>query len=134
MIKIFLPIFLAGCIGFFAWYVSIYNAGFISKKEGGAFFAEGYRLHQEYDGFRVLTSEDAFYKDYPLINITVISDGRYTHLEIIPKARGNQKVKYLFLGRNNFVIKKEVYERVKATIPISKEVDEFLAAHVAEQS
>ena len=133
-IKIFLLILLAGGVGFFAWCLLTFHVGYIDKEETGSFLGGSYRFHQGYDGFRVLTSEDLRFKNNPLLSIDVIIDGRYYPLSIItPKARGSKKVKY-HVYRDHFVIEKEIYERIKATIPVSREVDEFLAAHVVPRS
>ena len=133
-IKIFLLILLAGGVGFFAWCLLTFHVGYIDKEETGSFLGGSYRFHQGYDGFRVLTSEDLRFKNNPLLSIDVIIDGRYYPLSIItPKARGSKKVKY-HVYRDHFVIEKEIYERIKATIPVSREVDEFLAAHVVSRS
>ena len=149
MIKIFLIIFLASaCVWYVLWLADT------EMKEASCFdvlLEGGYNKSQKYDGFSVLTSD---YTDCPpLIHIPFLSDekgkqeerfwGRWgrskehvskeTYLTILPKARGTVKLKYSFRDKvKDFTVKKEVYDRIKATILISREVDEFLAAHVAE--
>jgi hypothetical protein len=67
------------------------------------------------------------------MRITVTSEGKDEDLVILSKARGTEKIKYYFPNKDKgFFLEKEVYERIKATNRISKEVDEFLAEHVVE--
>ena len=133
MIKIFLVILLSG-VGVYSVYYSLrYWLGLIDKEEMVCFdimHGGGYKVHQKYDGFRILTTD---YGCPSLIDIFVSTVEGEGYLTIFPKTRGIEKVKYSFWRKNKgFTIKKEVYEKIKATISISKEVDEFLAAHVAE--
>ena len=149
-----LIILLAGVGVYFLYYSSRYWLGLIDKEEMSCFDVlreGGYNKSQEHDGFSVVTSD--YTSCPPLIHIPFLSDekgkqleryyyrwgrskeevSKETYLTILPKARGIVKVKCSTSYKvKDFTIEKEVYERIKTTIPISKEVDEFLAAHVAE--
>lgn len=134
VIRIPLIILLVGACVYFGWHFIRLGLGLVDLEEMVCFDVIREMRHhvQKYDGFRVLTSEVSEHCP-SFIDITVISDGKERSLIILPNAKGFDKVKYYFRWKKEgFVLKKEVYERIKGTIPISKEVDEFLAAHVAE--
>jgi hypothetical protein len=98
MVKTLLfTLLVGGCI-YFIWYVLSYELGLIDKEEASCFgvlLDGGYRLHQKYEGFSVLTV-DIDSDCPPLVAMPVFSWEGEGYLYILPKARGITKVKYYF--------------------------------------